>query len=242
MASISFDTLTFTRILDASGMPPEQAAAIAEAFREATNQLAWVLDGWPGTQPAVVIDATSWGDLFVVLAVSVVYRSCAVPIAWKVLRGGAKHAWKPEWQALLEQLRGLLPARWTELVLANRGRHYQAGSLIVSVSTDPTSGDPSIVPTIAPALTRELSVAATWEKYDGRAEDWVLCDPPTRHAAILFDAQSFRHLTPLAGVVRQPYFLEKLNRYETHLDRKVERTLAMLLKLKDLRGACNATT
>ncbi|MDD2742995.1 MAG: hypothetical protein PHV02_12020 [Rhodocyclaceae bacterium] len=30
--------------------------------------------------------------------------------------------------------------------------------------------------------------------------------------------------------------LEKLNRYETHLDRKFERTLAMLLKLKLLRG------
>ncbi len=32
------------------------------------------------------------------------------------------------------------------------------------------------------------------------------------------------------------HLLEKLNRYETHLDRKFERTLAMLLKLKDLRG------
>jgi hypothetical protein len=95
-----------------------------------------------------------------------------------------------------------------EKELANRGRHYQAGSLIVSVSTDPTSGDPSIVPTSAPALTRELSVAATWEKYDGRAEDWVRCDPPTRHAAILYDAQSFRYLPPLAGVARQPYFRE----------------------------------
>lgn len=35
----------------------------------------------------------------------------------------------------------------------------------------------------------------------------------------------------------QAHRLEKLNRYETHLDRKFERTLAMLLKLKDLRGA-----
>jgi len=35
----------------------------------------------------------------------------------------------------------------------------------------------------------------------------------------------------------QAYRLEKLNRYETHLDRKFERTLAMLLKLKELRGA-----
>ena len=95
-----------------------------------------------------------------------------------------------------------------EKELAARGRHYQAGGLIVSVSTDPTSGDPSIVPTSAPALTRELSVAATWEKYDGRAEEWVRCDPPPRHAAILHDAQSFRYLPPLAGVARQPYFRE----------------------------------
>ncbi|MFM8445393.1 MAG: transposase [Methylococcus sp.] len=83
--------------------------------------LAWVLDGWPGTQLAVAIDATSLGDLFVVLAVSVVYRGCAVPVAWKVLKAGEKHAWKPEWQALLEQFRGLLPAGWTVIVLADRG-------------------------------------------------------------------------------------------------------------------------
>ncbi len=31
------------------------------------------------------------------------------------------------------------------------------------------------------------------------------------------------------------HLLEKLNRYETHLDRKFERTLAMILKLKELR-------
>jgi hypothetical protein len=33
------------------------------------------------------------------------------------------------------------------------------------------------------------------------------------------------------------YKLEKLSRYETHLDRKFERTLAMLIKLKDLRAS-----
>jgi hypothetical protein len=33
----------------------------------------------------------------------------------------------------------------------------------------------------------------------------------------------------------QAHRLEKLNRYETHLDRKFERTLAMLLKMKELR-------
>jgi hypothetical protein len=37
----------------------------------------------------------------------------------------------------------------------------------------------------------------------------------------------------------QAHRLEKLNRYETHLDRKFERTLAMLLKLKELRNKSN---
>ena len=41
----------------------------------------------------------------------------------------------------------------------------------------------------------------------------------------------------ILGEGLQAHRLEKLNRYETHLDRKFERTLAMLLKLKDLRGA-----
>ena len=38
----------------------------------------------------------------------------------------------------------------------------------------------------------------------------------------------------------QAYKLEKLSRYETHLDRKFERNLAMLIKLKDLRGSRTA--
>lgn len=103
-----------------------------------------------------------------------------------------------------------------EKELANRGRHYQAGGLIVSVSTDPVTGDPSVIPTSVQALTRELSVAATWEKFDGRAGDWVRSDPPARHVAILYDSQKFQHLPPLAGVVRQPYFRESDGKLITH--------------------------
>jgi hypothetical protein len=36
----------------------------------------------------------------------------------------------------------------------------------------------------------------------------------------------------ILGEGLQVHGLEKLNRYETHLDRKFERTLAMLLKLR----------
>jgi hypothetical protein len=79
------------------------------------------LDGWSGQQIAIAMDATSLGDRFVVLAISVVYRGCAVPVAWKVLKAEEKHAWKPEWQALLKRFQGLLPKGWTVIVLADRG-------------------------------------------------------------------------------------------------------------------------
>ena len=42
--------------------------------------------------------------------------------------------------------------------------------------------------------------------------------------------------TQTLGEGLQAHRLENLNRYETHLDRKFERTLAMILKLKSLRG------
>ena len=40
---------------------------------------------------------------------------------------------------------------------------------------------------------------------------------------------------PKPGESLDPNKLERLARYETHLDRKLERTLAMLLRLKELR-------
>jgi hypothetical protein len=42
------------------------------------------------------------------------------------------------------------------------------------------------------------------------------------------------------GEAVDPDRLERLGRYEVHLDRKLERTVAMLLKLQELRGAAKA--
>ena len=47
--------------------------------------LAWVLSWWDGNQLAMAVDATTLGQRFVVLVVSVVYRGCAIPVAWTVL-------------------------------------------------------------------------------------------------------------------------------------------------------------
>lgn len=132
------------------------------------------------------------------------YRIRALVDFLGVNQGEARH--KPLIRVPAGELHRVVDA--AEQELAARGRHYQAGGLIVSVSTDPATGDPSIVPTSAPALTRELSDAALWEKFDKRSDDWVRVDPPARHTAILFDAQHFRYLPPLAGLARQPYFRE----------------------------------
>lgn len=53
---------------------------------------------------------------------------------------------------------------------------------------------------------------------------------------MLVEAQSHEAIkAQTLGEGLQAHRMDKLNRYETHLDRKFERTLAMLLKLKELR-------
>jgi hypothetical protein len=57
----------------------------------------------------------------VVLAISVVYRGCAMPVAWTILLATQKHAWRREWLRMLRQLRPAIPASMTVIVLADRG-------------------------------------------------------------------------------------------------------------------------
>jgi hypothetical protein len=83
--------------------------------------LRWVLNDWSGRQLAVALDATTLGQRFTVLVLSVLYRGCAVPVAWKVLPAREPHPWAPEWRALLQQFRSVLPADWTVIALADRG-------------------------------------------------------------------------------------------------------------------------
>lgn len=83
--------------------------------------LRWVLAGYRGRQLALALDATTLGDRFVVLAVSVVYRGCAIPVAWTVLPAGNKHAWRREWLTMPRLLGPAIPRDWTVVVLADRG-------------------------------------------------------------------------------------------------------------------------
>jgi hypothetical protein len=83
--------------------------------------LAWILKDWPSTQLALALDATSLGDRFTILSISVVYRGSAIPVAWKVLYANVRHAWKPEWISLLRSFHPLVLSDWTVIVMTDRG-------------------------------------------------------------------------------------------------------------------------
>jgi hypothetical protein len=83
--------------------------------------VAWVLSWGAGTQLALAVAATPLGHRFVVLVVSVVYRGCAIPVAWTVLAATEQQAWRGEWLRRLRQVRVVVPRRFFVMVLADRG-------------------------------------------------------------------------------------------------------------------------
>ena len=76
---------------------------------------------WSSEQIALTLDATSLGDLLVVLAICVVYRGCALPLAWTILPSGQKREWRREWLRMLRVLRPAIARAWTVLILPDRG-------------------------------------------------------------------------------------------------------------------------
>jgi len=97
---------------------PRQEVRVESCF---APLLVWVLKWWEGTQLAFAVDATTLGQRFVVLVMSVVYRGCAIPVAWTVLPATEKHAWRGEWLRMLRQVRTVVPRRYFVIVLADRG-------------------------------------------------------------------------------------------------------------------------
>jgi len=69
----------------------------------------------------LVADATTLGNRWTVLAVSVVIKGGAIPVAWKVLRAEAEGSWRPYWEQLFANLAPAIPSDWLVIVLADRG-------------------------------------------------------------------------------------------------------------------------
>jgi len=60
MATVTFDTLKFAKKLEAAGIPPPQAEAIADAFREATSEELVTRDYLDARLEATKADLVKW--------------------------------------------------------------------------------------------------------------------------------------------------------------------------------------
>ena len=85
--------------------------------------LRWIIDLLPenNQELALAMDASNIGQNFTVLSINVLYRRCAIPVAWKVVQGKLKGSWKPHWRELYQSLADAVPKSWKVIVSADRG-------------------------------------------------------------------------------------------------------------------------
>lgn len=85
--------------------------------------LNWILSYWSSDEKrlALALDASTLRQVFTVLSLSVVYRGCAIPVAWVIVPAGKKGAWQPHWKRLLKAVERVVPNDWIVLVLTDRG-------------------------------------------------------------------------------------------------------------------------
>ena len=100
----------------------------------------WVLSWWSSNEKrlAIVMDASSLGERFVVLAMSIVCRGCAIPVAWVVVKAAEPGKWQPQWVRLFHHLEDSVPPDWLVIVLADRGLYADwLFRLIVAIKWHP---------------------------------------------------------------------------------------------------------
>lgn len=83
--------------------------------------LRWAAAGGTGRRLALALDPTDLAGRFLVLTISVLYRSCAIPVAWHVRPIHGPGSWNACWEGLLGGLRDRLGGGWEVLVLTDRG-------------------------------------------------------------------------------------------------------------------------
>ena len=93
--------------------------------------LRWILSLWQGSELVLALDPTTLRDRVTCLAVSVVYRGCALPVAWQVVPAQeASGSWAEAYCSLLQLLAPAIPRRMQVTALCDRGlaspRRWQA--------------------------------------------------------------------------------------------------------------------
>ncbi len=81
----------------------------------------WIVGLWQSRQIALALDATTLGLSFTILVVSIVYRGCAIPLAWTVTKGNEKKSWNKQWLRMLRLVRRSIPRDFLVIVMTDRG-------------------------------------------------------------------------------------------------------------------------
>ena len=69
--------------------------------------LRWILSWWRSGRLALAVDPTLKGDDTTAIVISVVYRGCAIPVAWRIPRANKRGSWM---DPIVELLQALAPA------------------------------------------------------------------------------------------------------------------------------------
>ena len=83
--------------------------------------LRWVLCWWRSGGLALAIDPTLKGDQTTAIVISVLYRSCAIPVAWHIRHADQPGSWMDPTVELLQALAPAVPENMTVIVLCDRG-------------------------------------------------------------------------------------------------------------------------
>ena len=71
---------------------------------------------------ALAIDPTLKGGQTTAIVISVLYRSCAIPVAWRIHQATWKGSWAGPTVELLRELVPAVPEEMTVIALCDRGR------------------------------------------------------------------------------------------------------------------------
>lgn len=95
--------------------------------------------------------------------------------------------------------------RDAEAHLAGTGHHFQRGGAIVTVRTDPATGETSVQDLNPQSLMHALDGVSVWMRFDKRGNTWTQVDPPSHICNLMIKMSQFDRLPVLKGIARQPH-------------------------------------
>lgn len=93
-----------------------------------------------------------------------------------------------------------------ESLLAKTLRYFQSGGRIVTIRTDPGTGESHLQELNALMLAHALDGVSTWMREDKRTNQWKAIDPHERYCRTLVELGEYKRFNVLKGLARQPYF------------------------------------